>query len=584
MKRVYYTNIVALLSLFALSGCAGGGDATPQAGALTVPTGLAATAVSSSSIALSWDAYTDPEAISGYRVSRAGTEVGTSAANAWTDTGLASGTTYTYTVVCYDAAGNVSAHSDPASATTFAAGADAAPPSAPSGLTAVTAGSDRINLAWSASTDDIGVAGYELWRDNALVTTVTTTSYADTGLAPSTSYTYAVKAFDLAGNVSPASDPATAATAAASAAVRLPQTGQTACYSGTGAVIDCVNTGQNGELQKGAAWPSPRFTANADTTITDNLTGLAWAPNGDLMPSRDPGWDADKTPDDGMVTWQHALEYVAKLNTENYLGHNDWRLPNRRELRSLVNYGVIDTVAWLNSQGFTGAQSVEYWSSTSWAVNARYAWYVYLLSGYVIDDSNKDDAFSLWPVRAGDGEYAATAPLPATGQTNCSDANGAPVSCAGTGQDGELRKGIAWPDPRFIDNGDGTQTDNLTGLVWSKDGNAPGPAACAPGAAKTWQAALAYAACLNANGYLGHSDWRLPDLNELGSLLHADQLDTSAWLNTMGFYSVQSGLYWSSTTYVVDAADACLIHMNQGDIWYVVKSDSYFVWPVRGGE
>lgn len=150
------------------------------------------------------------------------------------------------------------------------------------------------------------------------------------------------------------------ATIALAAPADQPKTGQTICYDASGAVISCASTtanGQDGALQKGVAWPNPRFTANADTSVTDNLTGLVWAANGNLMPTRDSGWDADGTANDGMVTWQHALDYVAKLNTDNYLGHNDWRLPDINELESLVNAGQSNTAAWLNTQGFTNAQA-----------------------------------------------------------------------------------------------------------------------------------------------------------------------------------------------------------------------------------
>jgi hypothetical protein len=61
------------------------------------------------------------------------------------------------------------------------------------------------------------------------------------------------------------------------------------------------------------------------------------------------------------------------------------------------------------------------------------------------------------------------APVPKTGQTTCWDEHGEPINCEGTGQDGELQKGVPWPDPRFTDNADGTVTDNLTGLIWLRN-------------------------------------------------------------------------------------------------------------------
>lgn len=191
-------------------------------------------------------------------------------------------------------------------------------------------------------------------------------------------------------------------TAAYAAPADQPKTGQTICYDTAGAVITCANTGQDGALQKGVALPNPRFTPNADTSVTDNLTGLAWASNANVMLTRDSGWDADRTANDGKVTWQHALDYVAKLNTENYLGHNDWRLPDVNELESLTNADQVNTATWLNTQGFINAQASDYWSSTSDTFDASYAWYVGMSDGYMNDYFNKTHSRYVWPVRAGE--------------------------------------------------------------------------------------------------------------------------------------------------------------------------------------
>ena len=98
------------------------------------------------------------------------------------------------------------------------------------------------------------------------------------------------------------------------------------------------------------------------------------------------------------------------------------------------------------------------------------------------------------------------APVAKTGQTTLS----------ATGDDGDLEKGVAWPSPRFTDNGNGTVTDNLTGLIWLKNANADG--------VKTWANALSYCNSL-ASGLAGLSDgsvagdWRLPNVKELHSLI-----------------------------------------------------------------
>ena len=185
------------------------------------------------------------------------------------------------------------------------------------------------------------------------------------------------------------------------AAIRLPRTGQTVCYDSSGGVVACTNTGQDGDLQKGAQWPVPRFIANADTTITDHLTGLVWAPDGNLLPSRDPQWEKQGTAFDGAVTWQHALDYVAKLNAEHYLGHSDWRMPNFTELESLVNRARPSTARWLNSEGFVEVQAGDYyWSSTSYINDAGKAWVVDMSFGNV-NYLSKAKGHFVWPVRAG---------------------------------------------------------------------------------------------------------------------------------------------------------------------------------------
>jgi len=96
--------------------------------------------------------------------------------------------------------------------TSSGSGDDTTPPTAPTGLSATAASSSQVDLGWNASTDNVGVTGYEVYRGTTLIKTVTGTSTSDTTVAPSTTYSYSVKAKDAAGNVSPASDPATVTT------------------------------------------------------------------------------------------------------------------------------------------------------------------------------------------------------------------------------------------------------------------------------------------------------------------------------------------------------------------------------------
>ena len=76
-----------------------------------------------------------------------------------------------------------------------------------------------------------------------------------------------------------------------------------------------------------------------------------------------------------------------------------------------------------------------------------------------------------WPVRATCGSLVSVISLPKTGQTTCWDTIGNVIPCPGTGQDGEIQAGVAWPSPRFNDNGNGTVTDKLTGLMWTQNAN-----------------------------------------------------------------------------------------------------------------
>jgi glucose/arabinose dehydrogenase/chitodextrinase len=124
--------------------------------------------------------------------------------------GLAPNTTYNYRVISTDAAGNQAVSAN----TTFktAAASDTIPPSIPTGLTATAVSTTQINLSWSASTDNVAVTGYQVFRNGTQVGISTTTTFNDTGLSPSTPYSYTVRAVDAAANPSGQSAPASAST------------------------------------------------------------------------------------------------------------------------------------------------------------------------------------------------------------------------------------------------------------------------------------------------------------------------------------------------------------------------------------
>ncbi len=171
------------------------GDTTPP----TMPTTLASTGATDASITLSWTASTDNVGVTGYKIFRNGAQVGTSPTASYVDMGLTASTMYTYTVSAYDAAGNDSARSAPLTVSTTAP-PDTTPPTVPAGLTSTGVTNASITLSWTASTDNVGVTGYKIFRNGAVVGTSPTPGYTDSGLTASTRYTYTVSAHDAAGN------------------------------------------------------------------------------------------------------------------------------------------------------------------------------------------------------------------------------------------------------------------------------------------------------------------------------------------------------------------------------------------------
>ncbi|HPR63221.1 MAG TPA: S8 family serine peptidase [Thermoanaerobaculia bacterium] len=340
----------------------------------------------------------------------------------------------------------------------------------------------------------------------------------------------------------------------------LPQTGQTTCYNEAGAQISCTGTGQDGEFRAGIPWPDPRFTDNGDGTVTDELTGLIWlADCGCFSPS----------------SWLDALISIAAL-ANNQCGLSDgsqagdWRLPNVLELESLYNSGVFNSANWLNTQGFSYVVAGKSATSTAHPYSSGSDFTVDMAWGYV----DAGGGGPLLPVR---GISSLPARLWRTGVK----------VVTAEGDDGDLRAGAIWPDPRFTDNGDGTATDNLTGLIWLKNTN------CA-GTGRTWITGFSDVNQLNTDGTMNgnncqdtsnggshQTDWRVPNRKEIISLVDYSRLDGLP--ENHPFINLCSD-YWTSTTF--------RSHPDWG--WYFTRSlfltitetsktSSLCIWPVRTG-
>ena len=200
-----------------------------------------------------------------------------------------------------------------------------------------------------------------------------------------------------------------------SAAIVIPQTGQTS----TTPINTSSFPGSDGALQKGVAWPSPRFEVGTQSdgsacptgqeVITDKLTGLMWPKNGIIGFESTDGSDpiaqpdyANTTADLNQIQWDQALTAVSNMNTATtkLCGYSDWRLPNALELETLINQSESNPSTWLNnvSQGFVNVQSDNYWSSSTYANLTTNAWVVFFFTGSVNANSKTNNDYVL-PVR-----------------------------------------------------------------------------------------------------------------------------------------------------------------------------------------
>src|SRR6266480_2000091 len=369
-------------------------------------------------------------------------------------------------------------------------------------------------------------------------------------------------------------------------ACRLPGTGQTTCWNSSGAVISCAGTGEDGELRKGAPLT---YVDNGDGTVTDVNTGLMWEKL---------SHDGTVHDDHNTYTWTNVFAHVATLNRTNFAGHADWRLPNVRELLSIVTYqNLIPTVTpAFDNRCSSGCDvtrcsctfSGDTWTSTSETASPSRQWFVDFQDAQVGAGLEGGTG----PARAVQ-DTSTGCPLPATGQTTCWNSSGNVISCAGTGQDGELRRGAPLA---YADNGNGTVTDLNTGLVWEKvsdDGTVHDK-----DNTYTWANAFTgHVATLNATSFAGHTDWRLPNVRELQSIVNyqsSSPMVSSAFKTNCapgcpatGCSCTASGNYWSSTSSVSSPSRAWFVSFRYGNVDAFSSSGSKsvaaFVRAVRGG-
>lgn len=315
------------------------------------------------------------------------------------------------------------------------------------------------------------------------------------------------------------------------------KTDQIRCYDGDGNLMDCAGSGQDGGTQFGVKWPSPRFEAHGEVVI-DRLSGLMW--------TRDAGLT------EFPQTWREAIGFIEKMNRGEVFGYRDWRLPERRELFSLVSHDRTNPALPCGAP-FENVFAGYYWTATTCSRLRDQAWYIHLGGGR-IQRGMKYGSYMVWPVRRQLVDHA-------------------PVAAAGC-QPRYAPEIRSWHAGRYTIAADAIY-DRRTGLGWSKNEiPASGPL--------TWSDALDFVAGLNAGGARGNTGWRLPNIRELESLIDVRR-HTPALSEGHPFGRVPGGC-WSSTTSVYEPRYAWVVYMQDGAVGVGYKKHPEFhAWAVRGG-
>lgn len=299
-------------------------------------------------------------------------------------------------------------------------------------------------------------------------------------------------------------------------------TAQTTFFSND-AIIDAPAPGQPFYGQD-AQFPHnpPSYTNNGDGTTTDNVTGLMWI--------KDPG---------AKKTWIQSVEYLKTLNEEGFAGHHDWRIPTVKEVFSLVN--GMGVTAW------TSQESVPYIDTDNFV--------------FTYGDAAGESRFIDTQITS-TSIYGATTMQGNTTMFGYNFADGRikgyPINKAFCCH--YVRANTNYGQNLYVDNGNDTITDEATSLMWAKHDSGFYKAGEGKDGSFNWEESLAYAQEMNAQNFLGYSDWRLPNIKELQSLTDysnspavtgrpaIDPIFDSSKVTTV-FGKEDYGYYWSGTTH-----------------------------------
>jgi len=298
----------------------------------------------------------------------------------------------------------------------------------------------------------------------------------------------------------------------------LLNTDQSSCFDEDGNRINCRNSGQDGALKESKRNAPNRFRFSEDI-VQDHCTGLSWHKNANL-----PGFS---------LTYKEAFEFVQEMNQSQVSRRSDWRLPTRSELFSLISHQHINPSLPKNHP-FTNIFHGYYWTGTACVRLPDQAWYIHM-GGARVYRGMKHGSYLVWPV-------------------------------AGIAPDAYDIKN------RFVSKGH-TFYDRLTKKTWWND----------PGTAETpltWQKALDQIRMMNEAKVAGYSNWRLPNIRELESLIDVTQ-HSPALAPGCPFHGIAEG-YWSGTTSLYEPRYAWVLFTQDGAVGVGYKPQpDFFLSAIR---
>ena len=292
-------------------------------------------------------------------------------------------------------------------------------------------------------------------------------------------------------------------------------TGQTSCYNASSAMT-CPSSSSADFYGQDAQYTSKctaQSFSSSTNVVIDNNTGLTW----------------EKSPSEDLYTWDNRATHCNELNSANYGGKSNWRVPNPLELLTIVDNSKYNPATNSNFTGMPTSNSTYLWTSKEYNGNTSYAYYFSPSYGWYWFNGTKTYTYKVLCV-SGDEMQPATS------------SNFTTQTISG----------------RVV------VTDSKTGLMWQKEYET----------SKTWQQALKY--CEDST-YAGYSDWRLPNKNELASLINYEK----SGLPYSYFPDMPSNWFWSSSTYVGSTNGAWYVGFGNGFVTYYNKTHNDYVRCVR---